>query len=96
MLTFKAKPDFENPTDANTDDVYEVTVVAADIHGNRHDMDVEVTVLNEEEAGVVTLSRTQPRVGVPVTASLDRPGRRISGLRWQWYRGVADTADRMR
>ena len=30
VLTFKAKPDFENPTDANTDDVYEVTVVAAD------------------------------------------------------------------
>ena len=29
-LTFKAKPDFEKPGDANTDNVYEVTVVAAD------------------------------------------------------------------
>ena len=30
VLTFKAKPDFEAPTDANSDNVYEVTVRAAD------------------------------------------------------------------
>ena len=58
VLTFKAKPDYEAPGDANKDNVYEVTVVATDSEGNRKTMDVEVTVMNEEEPGVVTLSRT--------------------------------------
>ena len=93
-LTFKARPDFEKPGDANTDNVYEVTVGAADSMdlGNRDTMDVKVMVENENEPGVVTLSRTQPRVGVPVTASLTDPDGSISGLRWQWYR--ADTSHR--
>ena len=34
-LTFKAKPNYENPTDANGDNDYEVTVVATDSLGNR-------------------------------------------------------------
>ena len=50
-LTFKAKPDYEAPGDANTDNVYEVTVVATDGEGNRSTMDVEVTVTNEDEDG---------------------------------------------
>ena len=29
-LNFKEAPDFENPTDANRDNVYEVTIVATD------------------------------------------------------------------
>ena len=51
-LTFKVKPDFEAPTDANGDNVYEVTVRAADGDGNRDEMAVKVTVENEEETGV--------------------------------------------
>ena len=72
------------------DNVYEVTVVAADNMdlGNRGTKDVKVTVNNQDEPGVVTLSRTQPRVGVPVTASLTDPDGSISGLRWQWYNGA--------
>ena len=84
-LTFKAKPDFEAPTDANKDNVYEVTVRAADVDGNRGEMAVKVTVANEEEDGTVSLSRTLIRVGVPVTASLSDPDGSISGLTWQWY-----------
>ena len=87
-LTFKAKPDFEAPTDANKNNVYEVTVRAADNDGNRGEMAVKVTVENEDEDGVVTLSRTQIRVGVPVTASLSDPDGSISGLTWQWYDGA--------
>ena len=37
---------------------------------------------------MVTLSRTRPRVGVPVAASLTDPDGSISGLRWQWYRDI--------
>ena len=59
--------------------------------GNRGTMDVKVTVNNQDEDGVVTLSRTQPRVGVPVTASLTDPDGSISGLRWQWYDGTIMT-----
>ena len=83
-LTFKAKPDFEAPTDANKNNVYEVTVRAADGDGNRDEMAVKVTVENENEDGTVRLSRTQIRVGVPVTASLSDPDGSISGLTWQW------------
>ena len=90
-LTFEAQPDFERPGDANGDNVYEVTVVAADAEGNRGTMDVKVTVANEDEDGTVSLSRTQPRVGVAVRASLTDPDGSISGLTWQWYRG--DTID---
>ena len=49
-LTFKDKPDYENPTDTNMDNVYEVTVRAADADGNIGTMDVKVSVINEEEA----------------------------------------------
>ena len=84
QLKFKAKPDYEMPTDANTDNVYEVTVRAADADRNIGTMAVKVSVSNENEDGVVTLSKTQPRVGVAVKASLTDPDGSISGLTWQW------------
>ena len=86
-LTFKAKPDYEAPGGANTDNVYEVTVVAGD--GNRGTKDVKVTINNED--GTVTLSKTQPRVGVAVKASLTDPDGSISGLTWQWSRSTSKT-----
>ena len=92
-LTFKAKPDFEAPTDANKNNVYEVTVVAADGDGNRGTRDVKVTVANQDEPGVVTLSRTQPRVGLSVKASLTDPDGSISGLTWQWSDGTGGDDD---
>ena len=33
VLTFTTTPDYENPADADTDNVYEVTVVATDSDG---------------------------------------------------------------
>ena len=92
-LTFGAQPDFEAPGDANRDNVYEVTVVAADADGNRGTRDVKVTVENADEAGMVTLSRTQPRVGVSVTANLTDPDGSVSGRTWQWYRGAGIALD---
>ena len=83
-LKFKKKPDYEAQTDANTDNVYEVTVQATDANGNRGMKKVKVTVDNENEAGTVTLTKTQPRVGIAVTASLTDPDRNISSLTWQW------------
>ena len=93
MLKFKAKPDYEMPTDANTDNVYEVTVRAADTDGYIGTMDVKVTVENVDEPGTVTLSKTQPRVGIAVTASVADPDGSISGLTWQWYDDNIDEDD---
>ena len=94
-LQFKAKPDYEDPTDADTDNVYEVTVQATDGDSNRGMKMVKVTVVNENESGVVTLSKTQPRVGIAVTASLTDPDGSISSLTWQWSNnnGVIEDAN---
>ena len=58
-LSFKNAPDFENKQDANTDNVYEVTVKVTD-GGNltdTHDLDVTVTNVNEAP-GITTVSTT--------------------------------------
>ena len=90
QLTFKASPDFEVQGDANSDNAYEVTIAATDSDGNRSTSDVSITVNNLEELGTVTLSRTQPRVGVPVRATLTDPDGNISSLAWQWYNDTID------
>ena len=92
-LTFKVRPDYEMPTDTNMDNVYEVTVRASDADGNIGMRAVKVSVTNEEEAGTVTLSKIQPRVGIAVTASLTDPDGSISGLTWQWHKGTINEGD---
>ena len=84
VLTFKAAPNFESPGDANGDNAYEVSVVATDGDGQTSRRDVTVTVTNVNEDGVVTLSAVQPRIGVPITASLTDPDGDISDLTWLW------------
>ena len=85
-LTFKEPPDFEAPTDADADNVYEVTVAVTDSGSNTATRDVTVTVINVREDGVVTLSTSQPEVGVRLTASLNDPDGGVTGLTWQWAR----------
>ena len=85
-LTFKKQPDYEKPTDADMDNVYEVTVQASD--GKLTGMlKVKVTVINENEAGTVSLDKVTPVVGIPVTATLKDPDGGISKLTWQWSIG---------
>lgn len=47
VLTFKAEPDFENPADTNTDNVYTVIVQAEDSAGNTATQTITVTVAND-------------------------------------------------
>ena len=49
VLAFAGPPDFENPTDADTDNVYEVTVVATDDDGHTDGLAVTVTVTPQSE-----------------------------------------------
>ena len=53
VLSFRTEPDFENPTDGNRDNVYEVTVRANDGTMTADKM-VKVTVVNEDEGPIVT------------------------------------------
>ena len=60
VLTFASPPDFENPTDADRDNVYEVTVEARDDAFNSGTLEVTVTVTGQNEgpeiSGVQSLS----------------------------------------
>ncbi len=54
VLTFNAAPDFETPTDANGDGIYEVTVQVADGNGGFDTQAISVTVTNTNELPVIT------------------------------------------
>ena len=90
MLTFNTAPNFEAAADANTDNMYNVTVVAT-ADGNMDTHDLTVTVSNVNEAGTVTLSTMSPAVGNEVTASLTDPDSGVTGTTWQWV--SADAMD---
>ena len=102
QLTFKEAPNYEAPADANRDNVYMVTVVVTDagIEGKgklsaERDVVVTVTNFNEPVTGdttpVVTLSSLVPKVGVPLTATLDDPDGGEKDVEWQWSISGANT-----
>ena len=104
ILTFKESPNFEAPTDRNKDNVYKVTVVVSD-DGTPKLTDkrqVEITVTDLGEAGVVTLSAVQPKTGVNLMASLTDPdnvtptnanGSIDTGITWQWWKSLQVDAE---
>ena len=53
MLTFRRLPNLEIPADANRDNEYELTVVAADRGGLRDAVDVTVTITDQAEGPVI-------------------------------------------
>ena len=63
VLTFGTSPDYEAPTDANTDNVYEVTVVAT-VDAITAERDVRVTVTDDAEEGPVARYDNNPKDGV--------------------------------
>ena len=83
-LYFAPAPDYENPTDANQDTVYQVTVTASDGALSSDPVEVSVRVTDVEEPGTVTLSSSQPQVGTAVTATLSDPDGGVRGTLWQW------------
>ena len=57
VVTFKASPNYESPTDANSDNVYVITVRASD--GSLYDeKSVSITVTNVNEAPTITSGAT--------------------------------------
>ena len=63
VLSFASPPNYESPTDSDSDNVYEVTVVARDDASNSGTLDVVVTVTDQNEgpeiSGQQSLSFTE-------------------------------------
>ena len=87
FLRFINPPDFENASDGNADNVYDVAVSAGD-GTTTEAVSVAVTVTNVEEPGVVTLSPLRPELGVALTASLIDPDNVSGTPSWQWERSL--------
>ena len=89
----KFRPNFDDPKDANKDNVYEVTVVvpvAGSVKPGKKAVKVKVT--NAEDVGKLELSEREPQVGTAVSGKLTDEDGDIKGKTWQWYRGGANTA----
>ena len=91
MLTFRRTPDYESPTDADLDNVYEVSVNVTD-GINTTSSAIRISVTNVDEQGVVFLSSLQPEVSVPLTASLKDPDGQVSDVIWLWEASESGTA----
>ena len=97
-ITFRDKPNFEKPTDADGDNVYKVTVVATDGRGGSAEFEVCIRVEDMNEAGEIALvDENGNAVGTPylrgeITAVLtDEDGEIVTGPRWQWSRSRSES-----
>ena len=82
-LRFRLEPDFESPSDAGGNNVYNLSVHIFD-GANMPSLNVTVTVQNVDEPGSIALTSIQPQVGTALTASLSDPDGRLLALVWQW------------
>ena len=105
-LQFKVAPDYENPTDMNRDNVYEVTLVATDTDPLRTGagigkVNVRLTVTNVDEAGMVVFAEGETafldemlvaEVQDPDDkgGSLGEPHQGVHIVSWQWSRSLTE------
>ena len=92
VLEFKEKPDYEDPTDANKDNVYQVTVQVFDGEDTTT-KDVTVKVTNKQEDGEVEVTPLQARIGIELTAELTDSDIVAYGPMWQWQKSGATCTD---
>ena len=93
VLRFVASPDYENPQDANGDNLYELTVIATDPNGKTTSIDVTVKVTNDpldddlNADGTVEIFNRQPEVGTRlyVTGNPKDADGGVRSVKWQWY-----------
>ena len=86
-LNFRAPPDYEAPTDANGDNVYDVSVNVTD-GANTSTADLTVTVTNVDEPGTASLSSLQPEVGIPLSVTLTDPDGGLANVSWAWESSI--------
>ena len=87
ILAFRSSPNYESPTDQNTDNAYEVTIKAT-MGSLMATRSVTVNVTNVDEPGSVSISspNNEVKVGVELTAELDE-GDEETVVGWQWASG---------
>ena len=85
VLSFRSSPNYEAPTDSDSDNVYDV-VVRATKGSLQDERTVTIKVINLDEKGTTSLSNQQPGVGVQTVATLTDPDGGVTGERWQWAR----------
>ena len=83
VVNFAEPPDYEDPKDADGNNVYQVTVNISD-GANAASASITVTVTNEEEPGTVEFSSVQPEQGTPYTATLTDPDGSVTITGWTW------------
>ena len=92
VLTFNTSPDYEDPTDSDRNNVYELTVEASDEQSNPARLDVTVTVTNLTDARAAIRGTAQ--VGETLTAETsgiaDKGRRDKVDFKYQW---LADDKD---
>ena len=88
---FPKLPDFESPDDANTDNVYEITLLAW-VGMDVSTFPVTVTVADVDEAGVISLSSAHPSTGSALTATLTDPDMDTGTPAWGWERSSGRSA----
>ena len=83
---FPQPPDFEDPVDSDTDNDYQITLLArVGTTVTDTPLSVTVTVTDVDEAGKLALSSTRPTMGTDVTATLADPDRDVAGtVTWKW------------
>ena len=91
VLHFDPAPDFERPQDVGEDNVYQVTVEAADetsLPGDPLTGTLAVTVTVADAPGRVELPSTAPQIGTPFTVRLDDPDEVGVVTAWCWERSL--------
>ena len=92
VLTFNQVPDFENPTDANGDGRYQVTVNAAEQGGSRTlSQDVTVWVWNKDEGASFPSAPTTWKVGYEIDLDLVDLDGIYRIVEWRWERSPNQT-----
>ena len=97
-LIFRDAPDYENPADADGDNVYRVTIVVFDGRGGRGEIDVCIAVRNVNEDGEITLvdangnEVTQPDAHAVIIAQLTDQDGGVVVQSWRWYKSLTTSA----
>ena len=81
------RPTTRLQTDANGDNVYEVSVNVTD-GANTTTADLIVTVTNVDEPGTASLSSLQPEVGIPLSVTLTDPDGGLANVSWAWESSI--------
>ncbi len=93
VLKFSSSPNFESPTDSDTNNTYLVTVNVEDNNGGAVDdsLAVTVTVTNVDEAGTASFTGTLSG-GSTLTASVTDPDGSTTSKTYRWRRSDSATS----